>query len=117
MVDVCTNCTIVVAAVNKVLSVEKCEGTIVSGTSNCVRIGNSIESTVHSYSAIRPILFGDNRGVIMAPHNLAYPELMSHVKRAKIEVNENFIHNFSSPIEMNLVENSFHVMAPKDFFK
>ena len=107
MIDGCSNCTIMVGAVNKVLSVDKCENTIVSGTTNCCRIGNSIETTIHFYSVIRPILYGDNRGLTMAPHNLSYPELMTHVKRAKIDINENFIHNFSSPIEMNVVEKAF----------
>jgi hypothetical protein len=106
-----------VAAVNKVLSVEKCENTIVSGTTNCTRVGNSIETTIYVYTTMRPILFGDNRGLILAPHNIGYPEMMNHVKRAKIDVNEGFIHNFSSPIEMSLIEKSYTVMSPKEFFK
>lgn len=46
----CANCTIFVAAVNKTCSVDKCENTIVCVASNYLRIGNSVDCTVNSYT-------------------------------------------------------------------
>jgi hypothetical protein len=100
------------------MSIDKCENTIVSGATNCVRIGNSIDSQFYVYSTLSaPILFGDNRSILLAPHNVGYPEMMNHIKRAKIETNMKNIHNFATPIEMTFVEKSHTIMAPKDFFK
>jgi hypothetical protein len=81
----CTNCTIMVAAVNKTCSIDKCENVTVCVASNFVRIGNCIDSTVHSYTQLSPpIIYGDTRNLIMAPHNTSYFELLSHLRAADI---------------------------------
>jgi len=46
----CYNCTIMVAAINKTCSIDKCENVTVSLASNFVRIGNCVDCTVHSYT-------------------------------------------------------------------
>jgi len=115
----CTNCTIMVAAVNKTCSIDKCENVTVCVASNFVRIGNCIESTIHSYNQLEPpIIYGDTRNLVMAPHNTSYFELLTHLRAADIVfippgppqpqipipsqavvklIQEN-IHNFAKPI-------------------
>ena len=44
------NCTIFVAAVSKVCTIEKCENVTVSVAANQLRIGNCVDSLVHSYN-------------------------------------------------------------------
>jgi TBCC domain-containing protein 1 len=46
----CVNCTITIAAVNKTCSIDKCENVVICVASNFLKIGNIIDSTVHSYS-------------------------------------------------------------------
>lgn len=46
----CTNCTIMVAAVNKTLTIDKCENVILSVASNYVRSGNCVESSINTYT-------------------------------------------------------------------
>jgi hypothetical protein len=81
----CVNCTIMVAAVNKSCSIDKCENVTVSVAANFVKIGNCVDCTVNSYSQISaPIIYGDTRNLLMAPHNASYFELLTHLRAADI---------------------------------
>lgn len=46
----CVNCTIMVAAVNKTCSIDKCENVTLCVASNYLRIGNCVDCTVNSYT-------------------------------------------------------------------
>ena len=73
LISSCINCTIFVAAVNKVCTLEKCESVILCVASNQLRIGNCIDSLVHSYTPnFAPVVYGDTRNLRMAPHNASY---------------------------------------------
>ena len=81
----CINCTILVAAVNKTCTIDKCEKLTVCAASNFLRIGNCVDSTVYSYTQLAPpVIYGDTRTLIMAPHNASYFELLSHLRAADI---------------------------------
>lgn len=86
LVSACVNCTIFVAAVSKICTIEKCENVNLCIAANQVRIGNCIDSTVYSYTpTLSPIVYGDTRSLRMAPHNASYPNLPEHLKRAYIK--------------------------------
>ncbi|CDW72648.1 tubulin binding cofactor c domain-containing protein [Stylonychia lemnae] len=128
----CINCTIMIAAVNKTFSIDKCQNTQITVAANYVRTSNCVESTLHSYSQLcPPIIYGDTIGLIMAPHNSSYFEIMNHLRAADIifiqpgslvapinqqKVLEN-INNFSRPIVMAGREQCFTLMQPVDFMK
>lgn len=112
----CTNCTMMVAAVNKALTLDKCEHTQVSVASNYVRVGNSVDCIVNSYTQVcPPVIYGDTRNLTMAPHNTSYFEIMNHLRAADIpfippgsQVPSNIkstvsecLHYFSRPIVMS----------------
>jgi TBCC domain-containing protein 1 len=67
-------------------------------------------------------MYGDNRGVVLAPFNANINDLASILESAgvpSVSSNPKCSHNWSAPIEMN-TENSgqgFALMQPKDFFK
>ena len=85
VVSSCVNCTIFIAAVTKVCSIEKCENTTVIVASNQLRIGNCIDTLVHSFiPGYPPIVYGDTRNLRMAPHNAMYAHLPEHLSRAGI---------------------------------
>ena len=67
------NCTVLVGAVNKICTISQCEKVTVCVASHFTRIISSVDTVVHSYSLIPPVLFGDNRSVTLAPHNASYP--------------------------------------------
>lgn len=74
-----------VAAVNIACSIEMCEKSNITVASSFLRIGNCIDCTIYSYLQLSgPVIYGDSRGLIMAPHNCSYPELLSHLKEADI---------------------------------
>lgn len=86
LVSSCVNCTIFVAAVNKVCTIEKCEKVTVCVAANIIRIGNCIDSLVHSYTPMfSPIVYGDTRSLRMAPHNANYGHFVDHLRRANIK--------------------------------
>lgn len=81
----CVNCTVVIAAVNKTCSIDKCEGVVVCVASNFLRIGNCVDCTVSSYTQMcQPIIYGDTRNLTMAPHNTSYFEMLTHLRAADI---------------------------------
>lgn len=112
----CINCTIMVAAVNKTCSIDKCENVIICVASNFIRIGNSVDCTIHSFTQMAPpIIYGDTRNLTMAPHNVSYLELNNHLRaadiffippgqqpsssmQAKAAMVSNNIHNFANPL-------------------
>jgi len=65
----CVNCTVFVSAVSRITTIDKCEKTKVTITSNFLRVGNTIDSTVNFYGAYPPVLYGDNRSITLGPYN------------------------------------------------
>lgn len=136
----CINCTVLIAAVNKTCTIDKCENVNVCVGANFLRIGNCVDCTIYSYTQLAPpIIYGDTRNLIMAPHNTSYFELLSHLRAAdimfippitgstpstfqpsvtaKAMVAEN-IHNFAKPIILTGFSSScYSLMQPVDFMK
>lgn len=84
-INSCANCTIFVAAVSKVCTLEKCENVTLCVASNELRIGNCVDSVIHSYTpSFPPIVYGDTRNLRMAPHNATYQFMTAHLQRAGI---------------------------------
>ena len=76
----CINCTIFVAAVTKVCTIEKCENVTLTVAANQLRIGNCVDSCIHSYCTnLAPIVYGDTRNLRVAPHNASYPNFIQHL--------------------------------------
>ncbi len=81
----CVNTTIFVAAVSKCVSVDKCENITICVATQFIRIGNCVDCTVHSYSQLSPpLVYGDTRSLILAPHNAGCFELLTALKNANI---------------------------------
>jgi len=85
LIQACINCTIFVAAVSKVCTIEKCENTTIVVAGNVIRIGSCIDTLVNCYTpSYPPIVYGDTRNLRMGPHNAAYEKLTEHLVRAGI---------------------------------
>ena len=81
----CVNCTIMIAAVNKTCSIDKCENVVVCVASNFLKIGNCVDCTIHTFTQMsQPIIFGDTRNLVMAPHNTSYFEMLTHLRAADL---------------------------------
>ena len=80
LISSCVNCTIFVAAVSKVCTIEKCENVTVSVVANQLRIGNCVDSLIHSYNPNNPpIIYGDTRNLRLGPHNASYGHFHDHL--------------------------------------
>lgn len=79
-----------------------------------IRISNCVDTNIFTYSSLEPIIFGDNRGLILAPHNTCYNELNLHLKNAKIIINTAYQINFKNPVIMTK-EERLDIMQPRDF--
>lgn len=111
----CTNCTIVLAAVCKIVSIDKCEHCQICIATNFTRISNMIDSTVYLYTVSPPILYGDNRGLSLGPHNIYYTDLSIHVKNSKLLLNNQGIKNFSFPTFFNDKKEQVNIIQPEAF--
>ena len=112
------NCIIMVAAWELSWSIDKWEKTQVTIATNLLRIGNSVDWVIYSYSGANvPILYGDNRNVVLAPHNVGYSTLNDHVKAANIPINTLFIKNYSKPILTSGDKSSYTLLEEGEFYK
>lgn len=93
----CSNCTVFVCAVRKVCAVDKCEKVSLTVSANLVRIGNTIDSKFYTYSTFEPVLFGDNKSLVMGPNNANYVEMIDKLKKAEIPFTTKSLINFSYP--------------------
>jgi len=74
LISSCVNCTIFVAAVSKVCTIEKCEKVTVCVAANTLRIGSCVDSIINCYvPSFSPIVYGDTRSLRLSPHNASYP--------------------------------------------
>jgi TBCC domain-containing protein 1 len=115
----CKDVTVFVAAVAKVTSMDKCEGCTLVLATHCLKVGNSVDCTINVYSALSPVLFGDNRSLALGPFNLFYSEVLHFVERAGINTsNPQNVLNYSGPVLLNSEPGSSycHLIQPKDFF-
>ncbi|EGR33620.1 tubulin-specific chaperone c, putative [Ichthyophthirius multifiliis] len=113
----CINMNIFVSAVQKICTIDKCENVNIVVASSFIRIGNTIDSTIHYYGSFNPVLYGDNRSINLAPHNGNYIELLEKVKLAKIPVCYKNCQMFQSPFVMNQNQClGYQIMSLKDFF-
>jgi hypothetical protein len=78
----CSNCTVVVGAVRKCITVEHCEGVKVVCAARRVRLCNSVDCDTFAYTPEQPLILGDCRGLRIAPYNAHYPDLEAHVVEA-----------------------------------
>lgn len=81
----CVNCTIFLAAASRCVTLERCENVTLCCASTYLRIGNCVDCIVNSYTQLAPpVIFGDTRSLMLAPHNASYPELENSLKAAGI---------------------------------
>jgi len=62
-----------------------------------------------------PYLFGDNRGVILAPFNVGYTGLKAHLETCELEISEENIKNFTLPVQSKIDKHAFAIMDPEEF--
>lgn len=100
----CVNTTVFVAAVKKVCTIDKCENLTLTVAANFMRIGNTIDSTINFYGSFSPILYGDNRGIILGPYNGNYIDLLDRIKEAEIPITYKNIQSYDNPLVLNELE-------------
>ena len=112
----CTNCTIVIAVASKIMSLDKCDKCNICFVSNFTRISNSIDSNIYLYSVNEPILYGDNRGLKLGPHNVTYNDLYLHIKESRLSISQNSYKNFNTPIYLNNKNSeNINIIKPDEF--
>ena len=112
----CTNCTIVIAVASKIITINGCEKCNICIVSNFTRISNMIDSNVYLFSVYEPIVYGDNRGLKLGPHNVTYNDLYVHLKESKLSITQNGLKHFSSPIYLNNInKESINIIKPEEF--
>ncbi len=78
----CTDCTIVIGATAGLVRVVECERVQLVSAARRLLVNNCIECLFPCFAAYAPVLFGDNRSCMFAPHNALYPDLAAHMRMA-----------------------------------
>lgn len=111
----CLNCTIMLAGVRKVCTVDKCEKTSVSVATSFLRIGSSVDCKIYSYTQGQTFMFGDNRNLQLAPFNAGYTQLEQHIRDAGLSADVAKFNSFKSPIQSKQDLAAFSILPPEDF--
>ncbi|KAH9092776.1 hypothetical protein Ae201684P_008445 [Aphanomyces euteiches] len=75
-----SNCKVVLAPNNGILTVNRCEGMKISAVCALLRVNNCLDSTFNVFTPRRSIFTGDNRGLQIGPFNAMYPHLAQHLE-------------------------------------
>ncbi len=101
---------------SKVVSIDKCELSTICLSTNLLRISNSIDTYIYSYLLQKPILYGDNRGLMLGPQNAFSSDLATHLKNASLGVSKDNFKLWADPILMNCQDDKSHdLVNPKEF--
>lgn len=111
------NCTIYIAACERIAFVDKCERVSFTVATNLLRVCNTHESNIYFYGPSPIILTGDNKAISIGPNNSVSPDLPRHFKDANIELNNTSLLNFEQVLFKNMMtnENSWSKMPPSEF--
>ncbi len=99
-----------------------CENVTVTVAAGCVRVGNCIDCTVHSYSHLgSPIVYGDTRNLCIAPHNAGYTEFTEVLARGGINLSVSNLTqrvlSFMNPYLMHVPKQAVSFMQPLEFMR
>ncbi len=96
----CTDCTIVIGATAGLVRVVDCERIQLVSTARRLLVNNCIECVFPCFAAYAPILSGDNRSCMFAPHNAPYPSLAAHMRMAGLpDSSPPAINHWCHPVE------------------
>eukprot|EP00668_Euglena_longa_P042398 GGOE01056083.1.p1 GENE.GGOE01056083.1~~GGOE01056083.1.p1 ORF type:complete len:528 (-),score=149.99 GGOE01056083.1:72-1496(-) len=76
----CTNCTIVLGTVSRMVTIEHCEKIRVVCATRSLRINHSADTRVYTCINTRPVIGMGNRNLELAPYNIHYPTLEFHLQ-------------------------------------
>eukprot|EP01084_Bolivina_argentea_P007287 13690_1 len=95
----CSDCTIVIGAAAGLVRVVDCEHVQLVSAARRLLVNNCIECIFPCFAAYAPILFGDNRSCMFAPHNALYPRITAHMRIAGLPGSSPAINNWCHPVE------------------
>jgi TBCC domain-containing protein 1 len=86
----CTNCTIILGTVSRMVTIEHCEKVRVVCATKFLRINHSADTRIYACINTRPVIGSGNKNIEMAPYNIHYPALEHHMQVAGINPKLNY---------------------------
>jgi hypothetical protein len=80
----CVNCTIYIAACERIAFIDKCERISFTVATNLLRVCNTHDSNIYYYGSSPIILTGDNKSIMIGPNNSPSSDMLKHLKSASI---------------------------------
>mmetsp|Transcript_42679 Transcript_42679/g.106216 ORF Transcript_42679/g.106216 Transcript_42679/m.106216 type:complete len:287 (+) Transcript_42679:3-863(+) len=80
----CCGCTILLGAVQRVLTVHFCEKLKLFAACRALRLCNCLDTHVHACVNSPPLIWGENHRLFLAPTCAAYPRIEEHLRDATI---------------------------------
>ncbi|KAG8075279.1 hypothetical protein GUJ93_ZPchr0006g43055 [Zizania palustris] len=97
----CSDTTIVLGAVGKVVKVEHCERVQIIAASKRICIANCRECIFYLGVNHQPLIVGDNHKLQVAPFNTYYPQLGEHLAQVGVDPN---INKWDRPFVLGVVD-------------
>mmetsp|Transcript_130311 Transcript_130311/g.225306 ORF Transcript_130311/g.225306 Transcript_130311/m.225306 type:complete len:529 (-) Transcript_130311:346-1932(-) len=76
----CSNCTIILGTVSKMVVLEHCEKVRVVCAARLLRVSNCTDTRVYGCINTRPVVGAGNKNFDLAPYNIHYPTLEHHLQ-------------------------------------
>lgn len=108
----CTNCTIVLGVVSKVVTIEHCEKIRVVCATRSLRVNNCSDIRVYCCSNTPPLCGVGNRAIELAPYNTYYPALEHHLQEAGVNPKLNY---WDAPLSVMKDKASISLLPPSLF--
>jgi TBCC domain-containing protein 1 len=85
-IEKCSNCTIVLGPVERMLSLDSCDGVSVTAICRKLHIVKTQTSSLYIHTPTSPVLFGGSSDLLFAPYNSHYPQLEDHLEDSMLDV-------------------------------
>eukprot|EP01025_Chloroclados_australasicus_P004780 TRINITY_DN11278_c0_g2_i6.p1 TRINITY_DN11278_c0_g2~~TRINITY_DN11278_c0_g2_i6.p1 ORF type:complete len:607 (+),score=36.83 TRINITY_DN11278_c0_g2_i6:265-2085(+) len=89
LVKGCSGCTICIGAVAGIIRIEDCQKVELHVACKRILLSSCQQCTVYLGTEEKPVIIGDSRFLVFAPHNSPYEFLQRHVLRAQISTSAN----------------------------
>ncbi|XP_074640167.1 TBCC domain-containing protein 1-like [Tubulanus polymorphus] len=120
-IEKCRNTTVVLGAVECAVHVSHCEQVTVIAACRRITTSHSQICTFHLLTPNRPLVFGGNDTIILAPYNTSYPQLETQMNSVGLSYTPNYWdvpfcvgpdhHENSPPVWEIMPANDFHSFA------
>lgn len=113
----CHHCTVFIGAVSGAVTISKCKRVTLVTCCRQIVLGQATDCTVYASTPRRPVLLGEVRRLVLAPHASGYSGMPAHLAVCGLDGLANRWDEPLALIEKGPHAATFSLLPPRDFFR